>query len=248
MAQDKARKTKAGLNGVANGSKGTYHGRANGAALDAADFAEDRPFSTSTDEKRQVGGSPTAIDDPVRMYLMQMGEIPMLSRKEEVNAAARIEYWRRRFRISMMASDLILQGAVHALEKVQKGELRLDRTIEVSVTNTAEKKRIVKRLGPNLDTLRRLLVENHTDYRIAIRKGLPIAKRRLAWRRMIRRRYRAVRLVEEMNLRLNRLTPLLDRLNQISQRMNFLQSQLRNAATGDGRSHPSGTERANSIT
>ena len=40
----------------------------------------------------------------------------------------------------MLASDFVLQGAVTLLEKVRDGELRLDRTIEVSVTNTAEKK------------------------------------------------------------------------------------------------------------
>ena len=33
-----------------------------------------------------------------------------------------------------------------ALEKVRDGELRLDRTIEVSVTNTAEKQRIMSRI------------------------------------------------------------------------------------------------------
>ena len=54
----------------------------------------------------------TAIDDPVRMYLMQMGEIPMLSRAEEVQAAKNIDKWRRRFRISMLASDFVLQGAI----------------------------------------------------------------------------------------------------------------------------------------
>ena len=107
-------------------------------------------------------------------------------------------------------------------------KLRLDRTIEVSVTNTSEKKRILKRLTPNLKTLRRLLVENHHDFRIAIQKRFPMAARRAAWRRLIRRRYRAVRLVEEMNLRQNRLIPLLDQLEEISNRMTMLADQIKN--------------------
>ena len=45
-------------------------------------------------------GEFTVVDDPVRMYLMQMGEIPMLNRREEVDAARGIERWRRRFRKS----------------------------------------------------------------------------------------------------------------------------------------------------
>ncbi|MEM8679063.1 MAG: sigma-70 family RNA polymerase sigma factor [Planctomycetota bacterium] len=192
------------------------------------EWEEDQPAAEVEEEKAEPESAGfNAIDDPVRMYLMQMGEIPMLSRKEEICAAANIERWRECFRISMMASDLVLQGAIKALEKVRDGELRLDRTIEVSVTNTAEKKRILKRLGPNLVTLRRLLVENHRDFRIAIGKSNAKGERKRAWRRLIRRRYRAVRLVEEMNLRLQKLLPLLDRLKQISAEMDRLQRLIR---------------------
>jgi RNA polymerase primary sigma factor len=36
-------------------------------------------------------------DDPVRMYLTQMGEIPLLTRQEEIALAKRIELTRARF-------------------------------------------------------------------------------------------------------------------------------------------------------
>ncbi|MBY0461262.1 MAG: RNA polymerase subunit sigma-70, partial [Gemmataceae bacterium] len=38
------------------------------------------------------------IDDPVRMYLTQMGQIDLLNRKQEVQLAMKIELTRRRFR------------------------------------------------------------------------------------------------------------------------------------------------------
>jgi RNA polymerase primary sigma factor len=168
-----------------------------------------------------------AIDDPVRMYLMQMGRIPLLNRQQEISAAIEIEQTRTLFRNSMIATDFILQGAVEALEKVRDGELRLDRTIEVSVTNTAEKKRILKRLTPNLVTLRHLLDCNRDDFRVAISKSIPMSERRAAWRRLIRRRNKAVRLIEELNLRINRLQPLFDKLEEICNRMLELHSQIR---------------------
>src|SRR5580765_4938550 len=37
-------------------------------------------------------------DDPVRMYLTQMGEIPLLTRKEEIYLAKKIEVTRAKFR------------------------------------------------------------------------------------------------------------------------------------------------------
>ena len=177
-------------------------------------------------------GSASAIDDPVRMYLMQMGDIPLLTRQQEIAAAKRIESARRCYRYSLLANDLVLQGAVTALEKVQSGALRLDRTIDVSVTNTTEKRKIMKRIGPNLDTLRYLLSQNHVDYRTAIGKSQPADQRHAAWKRLVRRRNKAVRLIEEMNLRIQRLQPLVDKLLEISGRMQNLADQIREAEAG----------------
>ena len=170
-----------------------------------------------------------ATDDPVRMYLMQMGQIPLLNRAQEIASAKVIERTRLRYRHSMLATDYVLQGAVEALERVRDGQLRLDRTIEVSVTNTTEKKRILKRIWPNVATLRHLLTLNHRDYRIAVSKEYRMKERRAAWARLIRRRNKAVRLVEEMNLRNNRLQPLFEKLAEIMLRMKTLKIQIREA-------------------
>ena len=159
-----------------------------------------------------------AIDDPVRLYLLQMGGIPLLTRESEVASARQIERWRRRFRHTMLANDFVLAGAVALLEKVQAGTVRLDRTIEVSVTDTKQKKRLLKRLGPNLVTLRRIEEEKRKLFRLAMSRSAPLQKRRAAWRRLVRQRNKAVRLVEEMHLRIQRLYPLLKQLRGLAAR------------------------------
>jgi RNA polymerase primary sigma factor len=167
-----------------------------------------------------------AIDDPVRMYLMQMGEIPMLNRDNEVAAAVQIEGTRRRFRRTLLCSDFVLHAAADLLQKVADGNLRLDRTIEISVTNTTEKKRILKRIGPNLVTARHLLALNQTDYNIAVSKQAAPSEKRAAWRRLIVRRNKIVRLIEELNLRVQRLTPIMAQLHEIADRMVSIKEQL----------------------
>ncbi len=48
------------------------------------------------------------IDDPVRMYLTQMGEIPLLTREQEINLAKRIEVTRKRFRRKVLECHFAL--------------------------------------------------------------------------------------------------------------------------------------------
>ena len=165
------------------------------------------------------------IDDPVRLYLAQMGGMPLLTREGEVGHARQIEHWRRRFRRTLLANDFVLAGAVALLEKVQAGTVRLDRTIEVSVTNTREKRRILRRLAPNLATLRRLQEEKARLFRTALSRSVPVERRREAWRRLVRQRNKAVRLVEEMHLRIQRLYPLLKELRERAGRLDALEAR-----------------------
>ncbi|NMC19762.1 MAG: sigma-70 family RNA polymerase sigma factor [Thermogutta sp.] len=181
-------------------------------------------------------GQDDRIDDPIRIYLMQMGEISLLSREEELEAARDIERARRRFRYAMLANDFVLNAAVELLRKVRDGKLRLDRTVDVSVTNLRGKRRIMRLLEPNLTTLRAIQKKNRADFLVMMNRRLPLDVRRAARARLMRRRYRAVRLIEELDLRTQKLQPLLDRLNRVSARMDHIGQELN--ALKDGRSTP----------
>ncbi len=187
---------------------------------------EDTPLDPRiVEEELESDADPT--EDPVRMYLMQMGQIPLLTRDQEVSAAKQIERTRDRYRHCMLATDFMLQGALKLLQQVRDKTLRLDRTIEVSVTNAAEKKAIMQRIVPNVRTLEHLLRQNQADYFVAINKRLPQRQRRAAWRNLVVRRNKAVRLVEEMNLRTGKLQPMFDKLAKASKRMNEIRGLLK---------------------
>ena len=191
---------------------------------------QDGPEAPSEDELDDELDGPTGgddqIDDPIRIYLMQMGEIPLLDRHEEIESAKKIERSRKQFRHVMLSTDYMLQATIGMLEKVCEGKLRLDRTVEVSVTNIREKRHIMGVLQPNLATLRQLLARNQEDFSIAISRSRPRKERRAAWQRLIKRRARGVRLAEEIGLRTQRLQVLLDKLREVSERMDVLSRQL----------------------
>ncbi len=178
-----------------------------------------RPRHRSAAARKTPRTAERSIDDPIRLYLLQMGGIPLLDRESEVASARQIETWRRRFRRTLLANDFVLASAVRLLERVQAGTVRLDRTLEVSVTNTDEKRRLLRQLVPNLETLRHLIVEKDSLFRIATSRSHGPAERRQAWHQLVRKRNKAVRLVEESNLRIQRLYPLLGQLRELADRL-----------------------------
>src|SRR3954451_5936162 len=108
------------------------------------------------------------IDDPVRMYLTQMGEIPLLKREEEIPLAKKIEVTRKRFRRKVLECDGALRQVVDTLERVHSGELPFDRTVKVSLTENLEKDKILQRMPHNLKTLEHLMEENDRDFQIIL--------------------------------------------------------------------------------
>ncbi|MDX1963770.1 MAG: sigma-70 family RNA polymerase sigma factor [Pirellulales bacterium] len=165
-------------------------------------------------------------DDPVRMYLTQMGEIPLLTRKEEIELAKRIEITRAKFRRKLLLCDYVVQYAIKILRGVYKGDFPFDRTIQVSVTDRLEKDQILHRMPHNLRTIDQILRKNRVNYRTALSKSTKMSVRRQAWRELGRGRLRVVKLVEELGLRTQRIEQKIRALEDFSARLDELHATL----------------------
>ncbi len=159
------------------------------------------------------------LSDPVQVYLTQMSSTPLLNRQDELEAAQHIERTRRRFRRAMLSSDYVLEAGVALLEKVARGEMRLEAVCEASLSNAQRRQRLVALLAPNLRTLRSLLRRNRRDFPLALSKRHSAEHRRQAHRRLLLRRVKAIRLIEEIPVRRTFLEAAVDKLEQIAERM-----------------------------
>jgi RNA polymerase primary sigma factor len=169
------------------------------------------------------------IDDPVRMYLTQMGEIPLLRRDQEIALAKKIEMTRMHFRRRVLESDYCIREASEILWQVHNGDLPFDRTMKISTAENLSKETITDRMPANLETVGKIIVANEADWTIANRSSELQAKRKAAHRQLWRRRRRAAKLVEELSLRTSRIQPMMKKLQHMADKMAQIQREIASA-------------------
>jgi len=153
------------------------------------------------------------IDDPVRMYLTQMGEIPLLTRAEEISLARRIELTRKQFRKRVLVSGFGTAAAIQILKDVVAGELAFDRTIKVNQQDPEVGKADLNiRLPGIIETLDNLYNRNREAFRTLTTARLKKAEAREIRRGMFRRTRKCALLIEELNLQIKKVRPLVEHL------------------------------------
>jgi len=165
-------------------------------------------------------------NDPIRLYLGQMAEIPLLAREEEISLAKKIEMTRKRFRRSVLGCHLGVQNAFSILAKVHKGVLPFDRTIKVSLTERLTKEQIQARMPSNLRTLEHLLNASRQDFGLLIRRGTDTEVKAATRKRFIRRRRKILVLLEELSLRTRRVQAMMRQLEEVCSRMEEIRERL----------------------
>ncbi len=159
------------------------------------------------------------IDDPVRMYLTQMGEIPLLTRDQEIALAKKIELTRTAFRRKVLESDYCIGQAVDILQQVGDGQLPFDRTMRISTSESMAKQTITKRLPGNLATVRKLMALNEEDWAKIADSKSSAQNREKFKKEMNKRRRKAAKLLEELSLRTARIQGMFKRLDSLSHKM-----------------------------
>src|SRR3989338_3526759 len=86
------------------------------------------------------------LDDPVKMYLKQMGSIPLLSREDEIRLAKRIEEAENRFAEALFMTTLARKEALNTINKVLSEEINVEDVIKDELERRPKLIRDLKRL------------------------------------------------------------------------------------------------------
>ncbi|MDE0914373.1 MAG: RNA polymerase sigma factor RpoD [Planctomycetota bacterium] len=240
---------KRGKSSVSGKAKGKAKSKAAGKSAGKATGKAAGPAAGTKVKKRAKakaakGALPEKIDDPVRMYLTQMGEIPLLTRPEEIFLAKSIEITRKRFRKKCMGSGICMTETIATLREVRDGNLAFDRTLKVNpnpkpdddpkIVETLGKPFLAKRLPVNIETIERL----HERMRQAY---LPLAAHLIGGEELLGEarsealanvqnlRRKLIILLEECHLQIKKVRPYSDDLAEHYREMRSVERKLETA-------------------
>jgi RNA polymerase primary sigma factor len=106
------------------------------------------------------------FDDPIRMYLHQMGQVPLLSREQEVEICKRIEEAEVRTKADFNEFGFAAVEYLHLVDRLKSGKERFDRVIQDKFVDNRESYfKNLDRVEREIQKLHKLLVKEFKDSR-----------------------------------------------------------------------------------
>ena len=202
--------------------------------LDGPKFGGDKDFDLEEGEDVELDLTPGTLEktnDPVRMYLREMGTVPLLTREGEVEIAKRIERGQMRVLKSLSRSPVVIREIVALGEDLKRGVRNVKEVVtfdEEELTEDVVQAR-VRATASRIDALVRhqkkiVLLEEKLEALAAKTKAREARKTR--WL-IAREKVFISRIVRELKYTGQERKRLLDKVNKTVEIMRSLERQIK---------------------
>jgi RNA polymerase primary sigma factor len=205
--------------------------------LDGPKFPGDKDFELEEGEDVELDLTPGTLEktnDPVRMYLREMGTVPLLTREGEVEIAKRIERGQLRVLKAISRSPIVIREIVALGEDLKRGVRNVKEVVifdEEELTEDVVQARVKSTVG-RIDTLvkyqKKILVleEKLAAPPTAVSKVKARDARHGRWL-IAREKVLISRIVRELKYTAMERKRLLDKVNKTVDTMRTLERQIR---------------------
>jgi len=205
--------------------------------LDAPKFPGDKDFELEEGEDVELDLTPGTLEktnDPVRMYLREMGTVPLLTREGEVEIAKRIERGQMRVLKAISRSPIVIREISALGEDLKRGVRNVKEVVIFDEEELTEEIVVtrVKATVARIDTLVKhqkkiaALEEKQESINAAASKAKAKEARRVRWS-IAREKVYISRIVRELKYTALERKRLLDKVNKTVDTMRTLERQIR---------------------
>ncbi|MCS6957641.1 MAG: RNA polymerase sigma factor RpoD [Aquificaceae bacterium] len=151
--------------------------------------------------------------DPVRLYLKDMGKIPLLSREEEIKYAKQIETGRKVMRRGLLRTSFLIDRVLRDWGEVCNGKLKAS-----DLMDTLDESKTIEEYEENHEHLERYFIEKGVDLAKAYKEALFWREKYLSYgtpeykKEYLRRHARMNRILKDMKLKHSKFERIADEL------------------------------------
>jgi RNA polymerase primary sigma factor len=189
------------------------------------DYADDRQLSLDLSP-----GKLEKVDDPIRVYLREMGRIPLLSRQQEVTLSRQIEEGHRIVQEAIFETPLAIAEVRKLLNQILTGKKKGSNVIDMAIPNASASDREAK----YIKTARRLM-----DYLKNVELEMRVQERRLKYENLspddeedIRRelesnRKELINTLKQIKIDREELSKISGKIKEVARNMADLENMIR---------------------
>jgi RNA polymerase primary sigma factor len=202
--------------------------------LDGPKFGRDKEFEAEEGEDVELDLTPGTLEktnDPVRMYLREMGTVPLLTREGEVEIAKRIERGQLRVLKAISRSPIVIREIVALAEDLKRGVRNVKEVVifdEEELTEEVVQTRVratVARIDALIKHQKRIAVLEEKQEAAGTKVKASVA-RHTRWL-IAREKVLISRIVRELKYTPIERKRLLDKVNKTVDTMRTLERQIR---------------------
>jgi RNA polymerase primary sigma factor len=201
--------------------------------LDGPKFRADKEFEPEEGEDVELDLTPGTMEktnDPVRMYLREMGTVPLLTREGEVEIAKRIERGQMRVLKAISRSPIVIREVIALGEDLKRGVRNIKEVVIFDDEELTEEVVLarVKATVARIDALAKhqKKIAQLEEKQAASTKAKASAARRARWM-IAREKVLVSRIVRELKYTPLERKRLLDKVNKTVDTMRTLERQIR---------------------
>jgi len=203
--------------------------------LDGPKFSHDKDFEPEEGEDVELDLTPGTLEktnDPVRMYLREMGTVPLLTREGEVEIAKRIERGQMRVLKAISRSPIVIREVVALGEDLKRGVRNIKEVVIFDDEELTEEV-VVARVKATVARIDALVKHQKNIAKLEEKQAAPSAAkakasaaRKTRWL-IAREKVLVSRIVRELKYTPMERKRLLDKVNKTVDTMRTLERQIR---------------------
>lgn len=200
------------------------------ADFDAPDYSDAEDFDDNdSDELSLDPGKLDKVDDPVKVYLREMGSIALLTKQQEVSLSRQIEEGHRKIEEAIFETPVAIAEVRKLLNQILIGERKASDVIamEVSTTSANDKEEKYLKVARKLmEDLKDVDLEMRLQERELANEKLSAKEKKALDKKLESSRLKLVEILKELKIDSEEISKIAGKIKDIAARMADLENQV----------------------